>query len=217
MTSSGARGNAHLDTLPASLLLEIFSHRTPRASMQTPATSDGREKHNTSHLDTSLRNVRAVDGDFFHVRRNAKNWNVESMVMDGSLYGWDSYRHHGETFHEYLRLRDLDRRLGLSEVWLVDQDEDDDEEEDAVDPLDEEAWKQQLQDEGSNYERATVLCLCPNIEEMLSGSNFNDNRREYPEDEDSVAIRPIVSAGKGEGFGRAHRFEHLRYLSIDVQ
>ncbi|KAL1593140.1 hypothetical protein SLS60_010747 [Paraconiothyrium brasiliense] len=245
MSNGEARIPPRLNALPSELLLEIFTHLVPKPSTRTPATSDEREKHDNYRINISLRNVKAVcrrfaalvtplitahycDGDFYHVRINSqrmKNWEaVKSVIMDGAPYERNLYRHFDEMFHKYIRLRDVDAQLGLSDVWgRRSGDEDEDE---TASPLDQEEWKEELEEEEgvnlmdcaqSNYERATVLCLCPNVEEILFGSYFDDEFRKWTVDEDWIAISPIVSAAKGEAFGRAHRFEHLRYLSMDVQ
>ena len=151
------------------------------------------------------------------------------MILDSPLYRWSLWRHGKYTFREFLKLRDVDAQLGLSEAWPKDEEEEtegfDSEELDEVPSvLDQEQWMSYLEDEEgvddtsqSNYERAVVLCLCPNVEEVLYGSNHNDKWRRYSDDTDPIAIAPIVYAAKGEPFGRVHRFEKLRYLSIDVQ
>ncbi|KAJ4351407.1 uncharacterized protein N0V89_006749 [Didymosphaeria variabile] len=221
---------ARLASLPAELLLEIFSHSAPKASARTPPMGYLSNKHENYRINISLRNVKAVcknfaalvtplitahycDGDFYHVRLNGKkmeNWGeIKSVIMDGALCDSDEYGHGKETFHGYLRLRDVDAQLGLADVWEKDSGDevDDEDEEYSVSPLEQE----------NNYERAAVLCLCRNVEEVLFGSDLDDYWKKWSADKDSIAISPIVSAGKGEAFGRAHRFESLRYLSVDVQ
>lgn len=231
-----------LDTLPAELLLEIFAHLAPVPSRR-PVTPCEFEKSDLYRVNISLRNVKAVcrtfatlvtplitahysDVDFYHLRLNAQrpeNWTqVKTVILDRALH--DERRHlgHRQGFHQFLKLRDLDAQLGLSEAWSDDGEASDSDDEDSeriyVNPLDQEEWKQRMdKDHGtehtsqSNYERAAVLCLCPNVEEVLYGGG-DMYRWDVP-----TAITPIVRAAQNEKFGEAHRFEKLRYLSIDVE
>ncbi|KAJ4305942.1 hypothetical protein N0V90_001475 [Kalmusia sp. IMI 367209] len=220
-----------LDALPSELLLEIFSHLAPRPSTKNPATSDETEKDDDYVLYISLRNVKAVcrtfaaivapliqahytDGDFYHVRLNGSDqvqWDkVKTVILDKQLLNESLSHYRSVPFHKYLSLRDIDDRLGLSEVW--------------EECFDIEGFKQALEDDYgvedtnlTNFERAAVLCLAPNVEEVAYGSYHDDKWRKYSEDEDFCAIEPIARAGRGEAFGKVHKFEYLWYLSIDVQ
>lgn len=234
-----------LDSFPPELLLEIFSYLAPVPSRQPAAGSNPDEESDIYRVNISLRNVKAVcrsfatlvtplitahycDGDFYHVRLNAQqqeNWEkVKTVILDGPLYNESRYRHGSERFDHYLKLRDVDERLGLTEIWCQKEEEENDETKE-VSVLDQEEWKRKyfgnFYDEGeisqSNYERAVVLCLCPNVEEVLYGSYFDDKWRRYSLDTDFTSISPIVSAARGKPFGKVHKFESLRYLSVDLQ
>lgn len=143
---------------------------------------------------------------------------IKSIIMGGSLHDTSdsTYLDRRRTFDQYLELQDVDEQLGLSEAWLASRY--------IVNPLDQEAYKKRLAGEyrvdtaPSNFERATVLCVCPNVEEILFASDLVDRWREADtNDKAAIAVSPIGKAGLGEVLGRAHRFEHLRYLSIDMQ
>jgi len=217
-----------LDSLPSEVLLGIFSHLAPRPSTKPPATSDEIEEDENVLLNVSLRNLKFVcrrfsalvtpliqahysDADIYHLRMNGSQlalWEkVKTVIMDNHLARFNAY----EFFREHLSLHDIDQQLGLSEVW-----------EEGV--LDTEAFHEALaynygvdKQMQSNYERAAILCLTSNVEEIAYGSSFEDSWREYSEDKDIIAIEPIIYAGRGDAFGKVHKFEHLRFLSIDIQ
>jgi hypothetical protein len=236
-----------LDALPTGLLLEIFSYLAPRPSSNSPATGMNIEKMEKGNLNVALRNLRAVsrsfsvlvtplidahytDLDFYHVRKNGTQlalWEKVKTVILG-----DPCPRIGRAyFHEFLSLRDIDEQLGLSEAWgLNDENEDLDEGEDGEQEekepsvLDTEAFIESQADEyemsdalQTNHERAAVLCLSPNVEEIWFGSYYDHYYRGYGDDKDIIAILPIIQAARGVAYDKIHRFEHLRYLSIDIQ
>ncbi|CAI6338387.1 unnamed protein product [Periconia digitata] len=181
------------------------------------------------------------DCDFYCLARNRTNFEawekVRTVIQDDS----NCQDPRGDTFHHYLNLAEIKEKLGLNEVWhdpeihanIFERDNYDGSDglydglsEDVFDnisPFDPEGFRRRMKVEGieddrqTNFERAAVLCLCPNVEEILYGSHHDSYWRGDSVDEDYTAIRPLVFAGRGIPFGRTHAFSHLRYLSIDVQ
>lgn len=230
-----------LDTLPNELLIEIFSYLAPIPSRIPKATPDAIEDKEKHLIRISLRNLKAVcrnfstlvtpliqahyhDGDFYCLKRNGEDFTawekVKSIILDKR--DWDVRGPDSDTFQKYLSLRGIDQKLGLSEVWNDEHGADNDYD-DSPSPLDQDAFRGYLMEDGvddamqTNYERAAILCLCPNVEEILYGSVVDDHWRDWSLDKDFFAIEPLVYAGLGKPFGRVHAFSHLRYLSIDVQ
>jgi hypothetical protein len=108
-------------------------------------------------------------------------------------------------FQRYLSIRNIQEKFELNELWP------------------EEAFENEKLQENwgcleSNFERAALLCMTPNVEELEFQSRREEHwRRRGRLDSDMVFLAPILYAARGEPFGKAHTFKHLRYLSIDCQ
>lgn len=206
-----------LASFPNELLVEIFSYLAPIPKNLTKESQD---------VDLTLRSLtlvchrfRAIVEPLLHAHyinhpyylhlfsSKPHLWErVKSIIIEE-----DTWNYRQERFRQYLDIKDVARDLELDDSWNpVDEDFD------LEHSYEEEGPETGFEE--SNIERAFVLCLTPNVEEIVFRSWHEDyKRRRGEENDDEYALIPILRAALDYPYGIVHKFEHLHSLSIDYQ
>lgn len=228
----------NLASLPSELLIEIFSYLEP-----TPSNID-RDSESESKpwfdITNNLRDVALACRRFHDLAKplmlahiichpyylgllthghddssppaSDAFGHVKAVVFDGEC----RYFTEKWPFRHFLDVEDVAEELDLKNMWPEDAYykiqaiyEEEAEESDDYDFV---------YDYETAFERADLPCLTPHVEEIVFESSSDDMMRTgLKANHNYYTLEPIILASAGVWCVNVHKFERLRYLSVDVQ